>query len=1001
MINDEQPDDADSPLSEGHFESHELLNGGLRAAFSQNSTSELGWKTTLRPDNPVPAESGRGERKMETPSSETRSSEIPRQDPSGTFCYKILREIGRGGMGAVLEARDEKLGRDLVVKVLLKKHQNSADARRRFVNEGRICSQLQHPNIVPVYEIGQLGDRPFFSMKRIDGETLAQLLQSRKTPNDDRQKLLNVFEKVCEAMAYAHSRGVIHRDLKPANIMVGSFGEVQVMDWGLAKTLSIDGNDDDLDFELAASEGSDESHCKQDDPAAKDLQETRVHTAAGDILGTPAFMAPEQLRGDTRSVDQRTDVFLLGTTLYVILTGQIPFQRHDKEEAARKEQLNQALSQLQSCDGHADLKKLVADCLAHEPSMRPRDAGEVAARLFEHRENVERGLRQSRRRQTWTLMIAASMIAATLIGSGSWLWISQLRDAQLARFDGLLHDADTLLGAAEQDAGKRATTSLDQARVLLVQAEHQSRELHSKEVDRRLETITLRMDLAERFRILVERLETIREDRGDKFDYQRANDQYFDAFKQFGVDLDSLTEDEAAERFASTSAHTQIGVALYDCALVRSNLKQFRDDSSYRRFVELANSCDPDPLRNRIRSSFGLVDDDILKSFVEVANQNDTLERESPESLVILARRIQNAGDDVTARNLLIRTLKRFPGDFWTNFELGSRDFKIPIPLNDKLTEQVRFLYSAIALRPSSSASFTNLGNVFKRLGRIDDAIEAYLESIRLNPNNAISHHNLGTALQSKGRMTEAISYLEATLRIDSNYYDAHLSIGNIYFDKNDFEGAEKEYRKAIAINSQRAVSHYMLAKTLVNLNRLDEATQEYELAIQLAPKLSRAYVDLGVILNQQGKLEESLARFTEAAIIDPTMTLAHSNRGDVLFDLQRFEESRDAFQEAIVNDPKWAVAHRYLGLIHIRKREFEQAIAPLKRAIELDPSAADAHMALGSAFAELGRNKEAIEEFHAAIKFGSTHVKDLETAIQQLEALERSREDSDESAPE
>ena len=130
-------------------------------------------------------------------------------------------------------------------------------------------------------------------------------------------------------------------------------------------------------------------------------------------------------------------------------------------------------------------------------------------------------------------------------------------------------------------------------------------------------------------------------------------------------------------------------------------------------------------------------------------------------------------------------------------------------------------------------------------------------------------------------------------------------------------------------------------------------------------------------------------------------MTLAHSNRGDVLFDLQRFEESRDAFQEAIVNDPKWAVAHRYLGLIHIRKREFEQAIAPLKRAIELDPSAADAHMALGSAFAELGRNKEAIEEFHAAIKFGSTHVKDLETAIQQLEALERSREDSDESAPE
>jgi Flp pilus assembly protein TadD len=100
------------------------------------------------------------------------------------------------------------------------------------------------------------------------------------------------------------------------------------------------------------------------------------------------------------------------------------------------------------------------------------------------------------------------------------------------------------------------------------------------------------------------------------------------------------------------------------------------------------------------------------------------------------------------------------------------------------------------------------------------------------------------------------------------------------------------------------------------------------------------------------------------------------------------------------VNDPKWVVAHRYLGLIHIRKREFEQAIAPLKRAIELDPSAADTHMELGAAFAELGRNKEAIEEFRTAIKLGSTHVKDLEMAIQQLEALERSREETEETAP-
>ena len=152
--------------------------------------------------------------------------------------YQILGEIGRGGMGAVMKGRDPDLGRDLAVKVLLEEHRDAPDLVRRFIEEAQIGGQLQHPGIVPVYELGSFSDqRPYFTMKLVKGRTLAALLEERAGPGTDLPRFLGIFEQVCQTVAYAHARGVIHRDLKPSNIMVGSFGEVQVMDWGLAKVL--------------------------------------------------------------------------------------------------------------------------------------------------------------------------------------------------------------------------------------------------------------------------------------------------------------------------------------------------------------------------------------------------------------------------------------------------------------------------------------------------------------------------------------------------------------------------------------------------------------------------------------------------------------------------------------------------------------------------------------------------------------------------------------------
>ncbi|MFB3065566.1 MAG: serine/threonine-protein kinase, partial [Planctomycetota bacterium] len=156
--------------------------------------------------------------------------------------YEVVGEIGSGAVGEVLKAHDVDLGRDVAMKVLRAEHQGNAELIRRFVEEAQVGGQLQHPGIVPVYELGLQADkRPYFAMKLVKGRTMAELLHERKRPADRRRHFLTIFAQVCQTVAYAHSRGVIHRDLKPSNVMVGAFGQVQVVDWGFAKVLPAGG----------------------------------------------------------------------------------------------------------------------------------------------------------------------------------------------------------------------------------------------------------------------------------------------------------------------------------------------------------------------------------------------------------------------------------------------------------------------------------------------------------------------------------------------------------------------------------------------------------------------------------------------------------------------------------------------------------------------------------------------------------------------------------------
>jgi serine/threonine protein kinase len=326
-----------------------------------------------------------------------KSGEIP--DLTGTR-YRLLERVERGGMGMVYAAEDEKLRRRVALKVLDPPNTDS-DLANRLIREALVLARLEHPGIVPVHDVGTLADgRVFYTMKFVQGQRLDQYIETVSSVTER----LRLFLRICDAVAFAHAHGVLHRDLKPANIMVGSFGEVLVLDWGLAKLLQEDVGrqsqiaDPDATILEKPNKAGDSNGVVQ-----------TIATGHGTVMGTPGYMSPEQARGDVEHLDARSDIFSLGALLRFLLTKNSDAGAN----AAGQRHLDKALDAICSkaaAPGPEDRYPSVSE-LAQDVS-RYLDGLAVAA----HRESFfEKLARFYRRYRFFILLIAAYLVMRVLI----------------------------------------------------------------------------------------------------------------------------------------------------------------------------------------------------------------------------------------------------------------------------------------------------------------------------------------------------------------------------------------------------------------------------------------------------------------------------------------------------------------------------------------------------------------------------------------------------------
>lgn len=809
--------------------------------------------------------------------------------------YLVEREIGRGGMGVVLAATDRRIGRIVALKLMHGLPVDDPRRSRRFVEEAQIAGQLEHPGICPVYDVGLLeGRRPFIAMKFVEGETFADLLKRRTRPGEHIERSLDVFLRTAEALAYAHARGVIHRDLKPSNILLGSFGETLVTDWGLAKVLD---EPSAADRKIAADSASSTMKTIRD-------KKDGMASTVGAVMGTPAYMAPEQLRADPDDVDPRTDVFLLGGILCEILTGRAPFPDMRLDELRRQpfdELLAGAHRRLEQSGFDAALIAVARRCLSFEKVDRPPGAGIVAEEIAAYRASlagraqkaeVEReaalAVAAAERRQSRKISALSALAVFLLIGIAVVWVLFTLRDG--SRRDTARRLAEQHRSAAEEFAAsaeyESALVEAKRAADLLRAGDPGGSGIASIDsLAARLEQMLAAARRRENLRAAENRLiAALAELRLSRFEEAELNDvdaAYARAFAEY--------EKGAPDRAAFVRAaekRDEIVQGYFDWWILRRYAYAPTEEDWWRPPLSALEATDENPPRIAIRKELaeGNVDGALAiadKSMKEIG---------SPV-LSGIAIAVNRTKDRAKMVEFLDAAIAGYPRDYFLRFERGMALAGAQPP---RFEEALLDFAAADAVLDDGGLAALNTGVCLSKLGRHAESLTAFLRVRGRKRLEARALQGVAAARFATGDYDRGEKDLERLKSIAAEKQKSavlELEI-DVLTKREKFDAAITALDTLIADKPDDLRARFKRADLYLRRGEAKKAAADLEAIVRAAPDDWRARYRLGTRYLIDGRVEEAHGHLARAVLLSPSSAAAHINLGQCRVRLGRPEEA-------------------------------------------------------------------------------------------------------------